>query len=120
MLLDEKTPDGNICWSHAAVLLLISLYRQFEEKNAFSSGTSRKQAVWKAIAIEMNKHGYPYVSEQCDKKWRSLKYRYDVLVCCQIDLCLGHFWMPRIKDNSLPKRGESLNFRMYDLIKKIG
>ncbi|XP_025085544.1 uncharacterized protein LOC112558977 isoform X2 [Pomacea canaliculata] len=72
----EKTPDGNICWSHAAVLLLISLYRQFEEKNAFSSGTSRKQAVWKAIAIEMNKHGYPYVSEQCDKKWRSLKYRY--------------------------------------------
>lgn len=62
------------------MLLLISLYADHQEM--FSNSAYKAFQVWKKIAEEMAAKGYRFTGLQCDKKFRSLKYRYVLLNVC--------------------------------------
>lgn len=76
-------PDFNVHtsdtvnWRHEEVLLLISLYS--EHQQMFSNSLFKAFEVWKRIAEGMREKGYSFTGLQCDKKFRSLKYRYKTI-----------------------------------------
>lgn len=64
-------------WTHEATVMLIHAYQ--DHRPQFSSSACKKLDVWKRIAALLNSRGHRFTAEQCDKKMRSLRYRYTVL-----------------------------------------
>ena len=73
-----------VSWRNEEVNLLISLY--IENKELFTSSCVKQGEVWRRIGNGMQENGYSYTGEQCDKKFRSLKYRYVNEFYCWISL----------------------------------
>ncbi|XP_060605782.1 LOW QUALITY PROTEIN: uncharacterized protein LOC132758243 [Ruditapes philippinarum] len=78
-------------WRHEEVLLLISLYS--EHQQMFNNSLFKAYEVWKKIAEGMREKGYSFTGLQCDKKFRSLKYRIKVkenfTFCIQLAVLVG-------------------------------
>ncbi|XP_060589697.1 uncharacterized protein LOC132744920 isoform X2 [Ruditapes philippinarum] len=70
--------SDTVNWRHEEVMLLISLYA--DHQDMFSSSAYKAFQVWRRIAEEMATKGYRFTGLQCDKKFRSLKYRYKTIV----------------------------------------
>ncbi|KAK3606567.1 hypothetical protein CHS0354_041533 [Potamilus streckersoni] len=65
-------------WTHKAILCLLKTYREHLE--CFKSRDYKKADVYKKISSELQNKGFFYNRHQCDKKMRSLKYRYRFLL----------------------------------------
>lgn len=57
-------------WPREAVLLLISLYKEFEE--VLEDPKQRKKDIWKIITDKMTENGYNFTQNKVESKWRSL------------------------------------------------
>ncbi|KAL3856857.1 hypothetical protein ACJMK2_011568 [Sinanodonta woodiana] len=82
-------PSSAIClWSHDAVLLLIEMYRKYQE--LFHSRNYLKTDIWKKVADELQKQGYNYSYEECDKKMRNMKLQYKTHIEKKNKRVIGH------------------------------
>ncbi|XP_067118357.1 uncharacterized protein [Centruroides vittatus] len=61
-------------WSTNAVKLLISLYKEHENKFSDICWPSKK--VWSLISKTLQENNYLVTGNQCDEKWRNLKKTY--------------------------------------------
>lgn len=62
-------------WTHEATLLLIELYKSYQE--SMKDPRIKKKDVWNRIAADMAASGYQFHGDMCDKKWRNLKKSYN-------------------------------------------
>lgn len=70
--------DEKAVWSHEAVQLLISLYK--ENKHKFESPMFNKKQVWEHISDKLKKFSVLKSALKCDEKWRNLKKTYDKII----------------------------------------
>ncbi|KAJ8310007.1 hypothetical protein KUTeg_011872 [Tegillarca granosa] len=71
-LSGETTENGTgyTSWPKEAILLLISLYKEFEEK--LEDPRQRKKDTWKIITQKIQEKGYFFSQNKVESKWRSL------------------------------------------------
>ncbi|XP_077977663.1 uncharacterized protein LOC144433225 [Glandiceps talaboti] len=73
----QRKNDFGVQWSHEAILLLLELYKKY--RGMFYYPGTTKASVYKKISTTMESHGHHYSADFCDKKMRSLKYRYKLI-----------------------------------------
>lgn len=69
--------DGLQKWNKNAILLLISLYKEFEDE---LDNSRKKKNVWIKISLRMKEKGYVFTNDECDNKFRNLKARYTIIM----------------------------------------
>lgn len=67
--------SDSLTWTNEAVLLLITLKK--ENNSLFTSNTVTQKQAWRNISEEMCKKGHHLTGDECSRKFRSLKNRFE-------------------------------------------
>ncbi|XP_067206982.1 uncharacterized protein [Linepithema humile] len=96
----ESEDIHDATWTHEKILLLISTYREQQEK--MKSGKVLLRKMWKQVSEDMKKMGYDIPSNKCANKMDALKRRYRKII-----------------DHNKQSGNDLMTFKYFDELKAI-